>query len=242
LPEVKKSFIGSGVRYDILMNDNATPEEARSHKLYTEELIAHHVSGRLKVAPEHTSKAVLDIMRKPSFELFYKFKKEFDEINCKYKLNQQIIPYFISSHPGCHDVDMAELAAETSALDFKLEQVQDFTPTPMTVSTTIYYTGVHPYTLKPVYTAHTPDEKKRQRMFFFWYKPEERQRIQMALRAMNRRDIEERLCSQKINNYESSKPKQEFRQPEKPKPQKDFGAKKSYGNSNYGKHEKRRKW
>lgn len=213
LPEIKKSFIGSGIRYDILMNDNATAEEARSHKLYTEEIIAHHVSGRLKVAPEHTSKAVLDIMRKPSFELFYKFKKEFDNINSKYKLNQQIIPYFISSHPGCHEVDMAELAAETSALDFKLEQVQDFTPTPMTVSTTIYYTGVHPYTLKPVYTAHTPDEKKRQRMFFFWYKPEERQRIQMALRAMNRRDIEERLFAQKPNNaptHEVSSAKQEL--------------------------------
>ncbi|MCQ2204241.1 MAG: YgiQ family radical SAM protein [Bacteroidales bacterium] len=193
LPEVKKSFIGSGVRYDILLAEGRTPDETRSHHDYTRELITKHVSGRLKVAPEHTSKAVLDIMRKPDFCLFHKFKQEFDKINKEEHLNQQLIPYFISSHPGCHDVDMAELAAETHDMDFRLEQVQDFTPTPMTVSTVIYYSGIHPYTLKPVYTARTPDEKQRQRLFFFWYKPEYKPQIMKALKDLHRFDIIERL-------------------------------------------------
>ncbi len=193
LPEVKKSFIGSGVRYDMLLNDNATPEEKKSHQAYMEELIAHHVSGRLKVAPEHTSDAVLNVMRKPSFSLFYKFKKKFDEVNKKYGLNQQLIPYFMSSHPGCQEEDMALLAAETHDLDFKLEQVQDFTPTPMTVSTVIYHSGVHPYTLRPVFTALSPEDKSKQRMFFFWYKPEERRAILDELRKMKREDLANRL-------------------------------------------------
>ncbi len=193
LPEIKKSFIGSGVRYDMLLNDNASPEEKKSHDLYIEELIAHHVSGRLKVAPEHTSDAVLQIMRKPSFSLFYKFKQRFEAINKKYHLNQQLIPYFISSHPGCHEEDMAMLAAETHDLDFKLEQVQDFTPTPMTVSTEIFASGLHPYTLKPVFTAHSPEEKQHQRLFFFWYKPEERRNIINELKKINRTDLISRL-------------------------------------------------
>ena len=195
LDAVKKSFIGSGVRYDMLLNDNATPEEKKSHLLYMEELIAHHVSGRLKVAPEHTSDTVLNIMRKPSFSLFYKFKKKFDEVNKKYGLKQQLIPYFMSSHPGCREEDMALLAAETHDLDFKLEQVQDFTPTPMTVSTVIYRSGVHPYTLRPIFTAISPEEKQKQRMFFFWYKPEERRAIKEELRKMGRQDLEQRLFS-----------------------------------------------
>lgn len=206
LPEVKKSFIGSGVRYDLLLCEGRTQEEDKSHKEYTKELITKHVSGRLKVAPEHTSKGVLDIMRKPDFALFGKFKKQFDEINKTCGLNQQIIPYFISSHPGCHDVDMAELAAETHDMDFKLEQVQDFTPTPMTVSTVIYYSGIHPYTLKPVYTARTQDEKLRQRMFFFWYKPEYKPQIMKALKDLHRYDLAERLFS---GNMKYSEPKEQ---------------------------------
>lgn len=193
VPGVKKSFIGSGVRYDLLLNDNASEEEKKSHAAYTEELIARHVSGRLKVAPEHTSDAVLNIMRKPSFALFHRFKRRFDEINRKYGLRQQLIPYFISSHPGCRAEDMALLAAETHEMDFKLEQVQDFTPTPMTVSTVIYRSGVHPYTLKPVFTATSPEEKSKQRMFFFWYKPEERRAIMSELRKMRRNDLADRL-------------------------------------------------
>ena len=127
------------------------------------------MSGRLKVAPEHTSDAVLDIMRKPSFALFHDFKRLFDNVNRSHGLKQQLIPYFISSHPGCRETDMAMLAAETKELNFHLEQVQDFTPTPMTVATEIYYTGYHPYTLEKVYTARSPQEKLAQRRYFFWY-------------------------------------------------------------------------
>jgi uncharacterized radical SAM protein YgiQ len=139
---------------------------------YVEQLITHHVSGRLKVAPEHTEDDVLKLMRKPSFSFFKKFKDKFEEISKKKGLNQQIIPYFISSHPGCSTEDMARLAAKTKALGYKLEQIQDFTPTPMTLATEIYYSGFHPYTGKKVRTALTLDEKTKQRTFFFWYKPE----------------------------------------------------------------------
>ena len=189
LPGIKKSFIGSGVRYDLLLHESKDPAINKSTKEYTRELIAKHVSGRLKVAPEHTSDSVLHIMRKPSFAQFYDFKKIFDKVNKELNLRQQIIPYFISSHPGCTAEDMAELAVITKRMDFHLEQVQDFTPTPMTVSTEAWYTGLHPYTLQPVYSAKTQAEKLAQRMFFFWYKPEERQKITSALRRMNRPDL-----------------------------------------------------
>ena len=128
-------------------------------------------------------------MRKPPFTLFQEFKRIFDRINREEALNQQLIPYFISSHPGCTEEDMAELAVLTRQMDFHLEQVQDFTPTPMTVSTEAWYTGLHPYTLQPVFSAKTPQEKLAQRMFFFWYKPEERKRITDTLRRMNRPDL-----------------------------------------------------
>ena len=173
IPGIKKSFIGSGVRYDLLLHESNDPVINKSAKEYTRELIANHVSGRLKVAPEHTSDRVLHIMRKPPFSQFYEFKKIFDRINKEQNLRQQIIPYFISSHPGCTEEDMAELAVITKRLDFHLEQVQDFTPTPMTVATEAWYTGYHPYTLQPIFSAKTQKEKLAQRMFFFWYKPEE---------------------------------------------------------------------
>lgn len=193
LPGMKKSFIGSGVRYDLLLHRGKDEEANRSAEEYTRELIARHVSGRLKIAPEHTSDHVLSLMRKPSFDLFYQFKRVFDRINREEGLNQQLIPYFISSHPGCKEEDMAELAAITKDLDFHLEQVQDFTPTPMTVSTETWYTGYNPYTLEPVFSAKTPKEKLAQRMFFFWYKHEERQAIERELRRLNRPDIINRL-------------------------------------------------
>jgi uncharacterized radical SAM protein YgiQ len=186
---VKKSFVGSGIRYDMLLNDHAPKKEVESHKKYTRELIKNHVSGRLKVAPEHTTQSVLNLMRKSSFELFYKFKKQFDDINKETGMNQQLIPYFISSHPGSKEEDMASLAAETKDLDFKLEQVQDFTPTPMTVATVIYYSGYHPYTLEKPYTARTKEEKLNQRMFFFWYKGEFRKKIEQSLSRMGRSDL-----------------------------------------------------
>jgi len=193
LKGVKKSFIGSGIRYDMLLNNHAPEKEQESHKLYTEEVIANHVSGRLKVAPEHTTQQVLNLMRKPSFELFYKFKDQFDRINKKNGLKQQLIPYFISSHPGSKEEDMASLAAETKDMDFKLEQVQDFTPTPMTVATVIYYSGYNPFTLKKTYTARSKEEKLNQRMFFFWYKKEFRSRIEKRLGSMGKHDLIEKL-------------------------------------------------
>ena len=193
LPGIKKSFIGSGVRYDLLLHDTGDERTNRINRQYTEELITKHVSGRLKVAPEHTSDRVLGLMRKPSFKLFYDFKRIFDELNRRKNLRQQIIPYFISSHPGCTAEDMAELAALTKDLNFQLEQVQDFTPTPMTVSTETWYTGLHPYTLQPVWSAKTQKEKLAQRQFFFWYKPSERQNILRLLRQMGRPDLIRKL-------------------------------------------------
>ncbi|HIZ06173.1 MAG TPA: YgiQ family radical SAM protein [Candidatus Phocaeicola gallistercoris] len=193
LPCIKKSFIGSGIRYDLLLHKSKNPVINQSTEQYTRELITRHVSGRLKVAPEHTSTRVLEIMRKPSFELFYEFKRIFDKINKEQNLRQQIIPYFISSHPGCTEEDMAELAVITKQIDFHLEQVQDFTPTPMTVATETWYTGIHPYTLKPIFSAKTQKEKLAQRMFFFWYKPEERQKIISELKRIGRSDLIKKL-------------------------------------------------
>lgn len=189
LPGIKKSFIGSGVRYDLAMHQNRNEKVNQTNKNYIKELIINHVSGRLKVAPEHTSDAVLKCMRKPSFELFKRFTETFDRLNQKYELRQQLIPYFISSHPACTEQDMVELAIQTKQLNFRLEQVQDFTPTPMTVSSEIYYTGVHPYTLEKVYTARTPKEKENQRKYFFWYKPEYYQDIKRSLTRMHRADL-----------------------------------------------------
>lgn len=218
LPEVKKSFIGSGVRYDLLLyhsKDEKTNESARE---YTRELICNHVSGRLKVAPEHTSDSVLYLMRKPSFRLFEEFKRIFDKINREKGLKQQIIPYFISSHPGCHEEDMADLAVRTKRLDFQLEQVQDFTPTPMTVSTETWYSGFDPYTLEPVFSAKTQKEKLAQRQFFFWYKPEERRQIEATLRRIGRPDLIRELlggvapATQKQWRKESEAPERNNRQ------------------------------
>lgn len=193
LPYIKKSFIGSGVRYDLLLHRGKDEKANRAAEEYTRELIRNHVSGRLKVAPEHTSDKVLMHMRKPSFEQFRQFKTIFDRINKAEGLRQQIIPYFISSHPGCTAEDMAELAVITKGLDFHLEQVQDFTPTPMTVSTEAWYTGYDPYTLQPVFSAKTPADKLAQRQFFFWYKPEEQRAIERTLRMMNRPDLIKKL-------------------------------------------------
>lgn len=208
IPGIKKSFIGSGVRYDLLLEEYKNPEYQREAKRYTESLIAHHTSGRLKVAPEHTSPNVLKIMRKPPFSLFERFTRIFDEVNKKYGLKQQLIPYFISSHPNSHEVDMAELAVLTKRLNFHLEQVQDFTPTPMTLATEIYYTGYHPYTLEKLYCAISPEEKRKQRRYFFWYKPEERRELIQALQSLHRPDLVETLFGQHaVRQTDSSKKK-----------------------------------
>jgi uncharacterized radical SAM protein YgiQ len=192
-PKVKKAFVTSGLRYDLLLRRPNNKSEDPTHQAYLTQLITRHVSGRLKVAPEHTSDDVLKIMRKPSFKYFYEFKKHFDRISKKAGLRQQLIPYFISSHPGSTLESMAHLACETKEMGFRLEQVQDFTPTPMTVATVIYYSGYHPYTLKPVYTARSDQQKTDQNRFFFWYKPEHKSWIRNTLMKINHTDLVERL-------------------------------------------------
>ena len=167
IPGVRHSYIGSGVRYDMLLHDWKDEALNRASREYTRELIAHHVSGRLKVAPEHTEDHVLEVMRKPSFSQFHRFKSIFDRINREEGLKQQIIPYFISSHPGCRVMDMENLADETRSMGLSTDQVQDFTPTPLTVSTTIFATGYHPYTLEPVFCEHNQERKRYQKSFFF---------------------------------------------------------------------------
>lgn len=193
MPQIKKSFIGSGVRYDMLLHKTGDSACDAKTAEYTEELIRKHVSGRLKVAPEHTNDSVLRLMRKPPFSQFHQFKRIFDRINSRENLKQQIIPYFISSHPGSTVESMAELAAETRQLNFHLEQVQDFTPTPMTMATEMYYTGINPETGEKVYVARSMKDKEAQRRFFFWYKPEERKDIARILRSMHRPDLLKKL-------------------------------------------------
>ncbi len=195
-PKVKKAFVGSGIRYDLLVDDFNKNNEDGNHDEYIEQVITRHVSGRLKVAPEHTADATLRMMRKPSFKYFHKFKEKYDKISAKHNLKQQLIPYFISSHPGCEEEDMANLAAETKDMGFQLEQVQDFMPTPMTVAEVIYYTGVHPYTLKPVKTVKTREEKQNQNKYFFWYKRENQDWIRQRLTKANRPDLIEKLVGQ----------------------------------------------
>ena len=195
-PQIKKAFVGSGIRYDLLV-DSYNKNHDGSEEEYMDQLVSRHVCGRLKVAPEHTSDATLRIMRKPSFKHFHEFKKRYEKINKKYGLEQPLIPYFISSHPGSTEEEMANLAAETKDMGFKLEQVQDFTPTPMTVATIIYYTGLHPYTLRPVYTAKSKKEKLNQHLFFFWHKRENYGAIKDKLTNMGREDLVEKLLNDK---------------------------------------------
>jgi uncharacterized radical SAM protein YgiQ len=192
-PKVKKAFVGSGIRYDLLVDDFNKNNEDGNHDEYLEQVITRHVSGRLKVAPEHTSDDTLRVMRKPSFGYFHKFKEKYDRLSEKHNLKQQLIPYFISSHPGCEEVDMANLAAETKDMGFQLEQVQDFMPTPMTVAEVIYYTGVHPYTLKPIKTVKTREEKQAQNKYFFWYKRENQDWIKQRLLKAKRPDLIDKL-------------------------------------------------
>jgi uncharacterized radical SAM protein YgiQ len=187
-PDVKKAFVSSGIRYDLLVKDyNKQLDE--SGDVYLEQVMEKHVSGRLKVAPEHTSDRTLRLMRKPAFKFFRQFKTKFDNLNKKLGLKLQLIPYFISSHPESRLEDMADMAAETKDMGFKLEQVQGFTPTPMTVATVIYYSGYHPYTLQKMYTARSKTEREDQHRFFFWYKNENRKWISDALKKVGRFDL-----------------------------------------------------
>lgn len=206
-PKVKKAFVGSGIRYDLLVDDFNKNNEDGNHDEYIEQVITRHVSGRLKVAPEHTSDATLRVMRKPSFKYFHKFKEKYDKISEKHGLKQQLIPYFISSHPGCEEEDMANLAAETKDMGFQLEQVQDFTPTPMTVAEVIYFTGVHPYTLKPIKTVKTKQEKLDQNRFFFWYKKENQDWIRKKLTKAQRPDLIDKLLGDQSQGRDKKVPK-----------------------------------
>jgi uncharacterized radical SAM protein YgiQ len=206
-PKVKKAFVGSGIRYDLLVDDFNKNNDDGNHDEYIEQVITRHISGRLKVAPEHTSDATLRVMRKPSFKYFHKFKEKYDRISEKHGLKQQLIPYFISSHPGCEEEDMANLAAETKDMGFQLEQVQDFTPTPMTVAEVIYYTGVHPYTLKPIKTVKTREEKLNQNRFFFWYKKENQDWIRKQLTKAKRPDLIDKLLGDPQKSNEKTVPK-----------------------------------
>ena len=186
---IKKITIGSGIRYDFLKQNN----DINHFREYFLELVKNHVSGRLKVAPEHSAKEVLDIMRKPDYHLFDRLYQDFKKINADQGLKQQLIPYFISSHPHCSTEDMAELALATKQQGYRLEQVQDFTPTPMTLATVMYYSGYDPYTLKKVVTAKTTTEKSKQLMFFFWYKKEYRNEIKRELTRIGRQDLLSKL-------------------------------------------------
>ncbi|MBP3739655.1 MAG: YgiQ family radical SAM protein [Bacteroidales bacterium] len=185
-PKVKHLYVGSGIRCDLFGGGSGNSRESgragNSGWEYFREVVLHHTSGRLKVAPEHTSDTVLALMRKPSFSLFKETKRRFDEICKQAGLRYQLIPYFISSHPGCRLQDMAELALEMKKMGYCLEQIQDFTPTPMTLSTEMYYTGIDPTTMKPVYVATTPGDKADQRRLFFFYKPEMQRDIAASLR------------------------------------------------------------
>ncbi len=205
-PAVKKAFVSSGLRYDLFLNDDKEMTDKLGYDEYLRQLVTRHVSGRLKVAPEHTSDRVLKAMRKPSFKLFHQLKKKFEQINAETGLKQQLIPYFISSHPESTLEDMAQLAADTKELGFKLEQVQDFTPTPMTVATVIYYSGFDPYTLKPVFTAKTKPEKQAQQTFFFWYKNENKSWIQNTLAKLQRDDLAIKLLKNAVKTTSWKKP------------------------------------
>lgn len=205
---IKHAYVASGIRYDLFLHEkDARPEVKASHERYVEELAAHHVPGRIKVAPEHTSDHVLRVMRKPTFNLFYKFKEKFDKAAAKAgKPDTPVVPYFISSHPGSRPEDMAELALKTKDLGFRLEQVQDFTPTPMTVATEIYATGVHPYNAQPVEVARTPEEKQEQRSFFFWYKPEMKAALRASMHRIGLDDLAHRLLDEKRKTRDVTPP------------------------------------
>jgi len=187
LPGVKKVFIRSGIRYDYALMDNDA---------FLNELAAHHVSGQLKAAPEHVSKEVLNKMGKPDFETYKKFVNKFNAASKRLKLNQHILPYFMSSHPGCtlaHAIELAEYMRDTG---FSPEQVQDFYPTPGTLATCMYYTGMDPNTKKPVYVARSPEEKEMQRALLQYKLPRNRTLVLRALKKAGREDLigKEKRC------------------------------------------------
>ena len=186
---VKKVFIRSGIRYDYLLADKSNE--------FLKQLCRYHVSGILKVAPEHIADGVLKCMHKPGMEVFDEFKKEYEEMNEKLGLKQYMVPYFISSHPGSRLEDAVELALYMKKTGFIPDQVQDFYPTPGTLSTCMYYTGMDPFTLKPVYVAKTEKEKKMQRALLHFHKKENREMVKKALKEAGRQELERVLIPEK---------------------------------------------
>ncbi len=162
---IKHAYVGSGIRYDLFLTEDGFVDGTSCP--YLKELVLRHCSGRLKVAPEHTEDKVLYYMGKPSFRLFERLRTEFDRIVRKAGVRTELVPYFISSHPGCTMKDMEHLASNPALKGIWMEQVQDFTPTPMTVSSVMFYTGIDPRTMKPVFTERDPEKKRRQKSFFF---------------------------------------------------------------------------
>ena len=162
---IRHSYIGSGVRYDLFLDEKGFVDG--SGKKYLRELMLRHTSGRLKVAPEHTEDKVLYYMAKPSFRLFERLRTEFDKINREEGTHTELVPYFISSHPGCTLQDMRKLASNKSLKGIWMEQVQDFMPTPMTTSSIMFCTGLDPRTMKEVFVEHDPERKKEQKSLFF---------------------------------------------------------------------------
>ena len=199
IARIKKVFIGSGLRYDMFIGKKPEDDRKNHYSEYFIELVKYHVSGRLKVAPEHTSDKVLSMMRKPSYTVYKQLQEQFYKISQKAGLNQQLIPYFISSHPGCTLADMAECASETKNAGIQLEQVQDLTPTPMTLSSVMYYTGMNPYTGKKIFVAKNTAEKREQKLLFFWYLKENRQEIIRILNQHNLSQFIPKLFSSKNN-------------------------------------------
>jgi uncharacterized radical SAM protein YgiQ len=217
-PKVKKAFVTSGVRYDLFVSVDEAFMKKNHCEEYMETLVREHVSGRLKVAPEHTSDHVLQIMRKPSFRLFEIFKRRFDLCCKKNGLTQQLVPYFISSHPGSRLEDMAELAVRTKDLGYKLEQVQDFTPSPMTLATVMYYSGYNPATMHTMYVARTPEEKSDQLRFFFWYQQENREWIRSQLKAMGKEDLVHLLIRERPTPNARKAKRPAHKAPKRPEP------------------------
>ncbi|MBN1396563.1 MAG: YgiQ family radical SAM protein [Bacteroidetes bacterium] len=192
LKGIKKITIGSGIRYDLIIDKNNKPVNSSGLE-YFKELVINHVSGRLKVAPEHSSKEVLKFLRKPSFDLFLHLNNRFDEICRENGLRQQLIPYLISSLPASRIDEMAELAVEMQKLGIKLEQVQDFTPTPMTLASVMFYTGFDPYTQKEIPIPRSIKEKKIQQLFFFLDDKDKRKELKSELFKIKRQDIIKKL-------------------------------------------------
>ena len=181
IPGVKKVFIRSGIRFDYLMQD-------RDGEFFAE-LVKYHVSGQLKVAPEHCVNGVLDYMGKPHVEVYEKFRQKYERLNRKYGKEQDLVPYLISSHPGCTLDDAVRLAEWLNRSGRQPEQVQDFYPTPGTLSTCMYYTGLDPRTMQPVYVPADPHEKAMQRALMQWKRPEKRRLVLEALRRTHREDL-----------------------------------------------------